>query len=1488
MTQSTHLRRAAALTVALGVLAASARGDEPATAVFPGESKPTAARFAGVRKLIDAKKWPEAVEELQALLTTNGDDLVPLTPQRSVQCRRLCHFYLAGLPPEALKLYRDRADPQARKWLEQAAAARDERLLRRVADEAFCSRPGEQALDLLGDLAFERGDFAEAEHWRRLLLPPPAPAKADAPRDFALYYPDAQADPARTRAKILLDRLHLGVPSWEDELAAYRKDYGAAEGALAGGKGRYADLLRQAADDLKKAGATDAADWPTFGGDASRGRIAASPPRLLRRLGDLCRPSNERRFDLETRKPTDEDEPPPDRAAPASVRNRAMAFQPVFVDGKVFTADARYVTAYDPRTGAARPWYDVTKVNGGFTKDVGGVDLDLKLPAAPDLGYTLTAADGRLYGRFGLQAVREFLPPKDDKDRPQFPESLIASLGLGRPADDGNALWKPVQATAVEDADKGRGFTFFEGAPVVHDGLYCVAATRFENGRAVTQVRAYPADYEAPARWRQDVCETREFAEKDQRYRHHLLTLAGPYFIYCSHSGAVVALDALTGKRVWAVRYPSRGDKTEAGDPSPRGLAPALFADGRVYVAPADSDRLLCLDAVTGATLWSRDRIEAVHLLGVGAGRLIFTTPTGLRAVGAEDGLDAWALPDGGGALAPMGRGLLVGDLVLWPTENGVYAVRQSDGAQPEDPTLLRNIPPGNLLYAGGCLASAGRRTLTLFVPPALRLEEREGESKKEPESAAAALELGRAEADAGLTERALETFVRAERLAAGPPRRKALAAAARAGRHATLLAAAGRAAAARDWEEAEGFFGKAAAPEFPPALRLAALARAAETWRAAHRPVGAVAAWQAILSAEVLRGLPMRDDSGAPWAAAELAETRIAGLIEAYGAKAYEPFEKRAKELSDKAVGDKRAEMIERVAEEFPNAEATRRVLWWIGLVHRDAKRPGAASHALRRQLAVGKRREAIDALGFLADRYEAADCWEDARELWLRLARDYGDEDWMGGGGVVPFPIRKRVQDHFRQTPEFDRKPPPPPALLGRTWEANLPPDEVFVPTDDDPTGPADAPLLSGGAGRLTCRSAETGKVRWRADLPFAPAWAARRRDLIVAAGPGGAAAVNLADGRPEWVLPAPAPAPTFHEEDEAVDGATRAEPLTSYHLLAGRLILVQGDRRILSVDAEAGRVVWHRWVPGAGLRQPAPFGCFFHVCPLNADRLLVQTSGGRRWLLDAATGRRLDEQPTAAEPWPRTPTVVDERAVCVTPDDRTVLMLDASTGNEIWSYAVPGVTTRTGEAPQVAADPDALLIAEPTNLGWRLQRLDRATGKPVWDAPPLLNVLDPAVGDWALDADAAYGVQDGALFCRSLKDGKIVWEGPTDGPPGRWRVRRVGGLLLAHPAGARGAQFQFRWPFGALQWDVSRPPGFETGGFPVLLADTRTGRPVQRLNCAVAPRAVTRLNPLDGAFAPGFRLTAGGDEPPAVRVNGRGAVAVADGRAWGFAAK
>ena len=95
--------------------------------------------------------------------------------------------------------------------------------------------------------------------------------------------------------------------------------------------------------------------------------------------------------------------------------------------------------------------------------------------------------------------------------------------------------------------------------------------------------------------WRTAVCETSESRVGESRYRHHLLTLAGTQIVYCTHNGAVVAIDALTGRRNWAIRYPRRTMDTEE-EP----VREAIFAIWRPCCSPRDGctwlrrTRLVC------------------------------------------------------------------------------------------------------------------------------------------------------------------------------------------------------------------------------------------------------------------------------------------------------------------------------------------------------------------------------------------------------------------------------------------------------------------------------------------------------------------------------------------------------------------------------------------------------------------------------------------------------------------------------------------------------------------------------------------------------------------------------------------------------------------------------------------------------------------------------------------------------------------------------
>ena len=651
--------------------------------------------------------WEQVEEACSYLIHDSGDALVSLpaadessTARTSMQIRRLCHLRLAELPTAALEVHRARVDSEARRLLALGQKNRDSAPLRQLVDELFCSRSGAEALDLLGDLAFERGEFDEARHWWRQLAPLPEDSHL-----HALRFPGRHVDAIRTEAKQILALAFQGSPSQAQvQLNHFHERHPNARGALAGKIGLFSDILQTAIRDMVKAGLANNADpWTTFAGSDARNYIlSACPPARLWEDGPTWHVT------LPT---IDSSRNARDRLGVLPVRNdltRRAAFHPIVVGQQVLLADARSVTSYHLPTGRRLFHYDLKSA---------GLREGRLSHAGPMPRYTLSADGGRVYARLGRQRLAPF--KEGDPDDPSY----LVCLDLAEPdnADRPRELWH-VKAQADE---------FFEGTPLVRAGRAYVALSRSAGKRIVTAIQCY--DALGRLRWSRDVCECPEFEENaTERYRQHLLTWAGGQLVYCTHSGAIVAVDPWTGQSLWAVRYTSRGPVTAEGNPSPRDLAPCVADDGRIFVAPLDSDRLYCLESTTGQVLWECDGSDVVHLLGVAHTRVFLTTRQGLQAVSTTTGLTLWQQPSEG-RLAGLGRGLLAGGWLFWPTQDvnlPLRSVNLADGQQQKgdeespfaepsffDPTQLRPIPAGNLAFGNGCLVVAGTDELVVFVP---------------------------------------------------------------------------------------------------------------------------------------------------------------------------------------------------------------------------------------------------------------------------------------------------------------------------------------------------------------------------------------------------------------------------------------------------------------------------------------------------------------------------------------------------------------------------------------------------------------------------------------------------------------------------------------------------------------------------------------------------------------------------------------------------
>jgi outer membrane protein assembly factor BamB len=1407
-------RRYAWIAVAaLLLLAGSVRAD----VAVPGETGSSLRRLSAVDKLIADAQWAEALDELQKILDDAGDDLVPLNRRWSVRARRLCHQRIAALPADVLRRYREKVDASARKWLEQGEANRDARALRKIIDEAFCSRPGDRALDLLGDLAFERGDFEGAERWWLFITPPAGVAKPERSPD-ALLFPDPQVDVAKVRAKQILARIFRGEQAGlAERLAAYRKEHAQAAGMLAGRKGVYADILKT----LLEAPAAGREDWPTFAGTPTRSRTLELPPGRPNWRIPRTGPTWIHSLDG---KDTDNEELLPTSVKLLAKQTRSLAFHPVIVGNQVFIADARYVRGFNLITGEplARNsrnfvWFDLLT-----QEQLRGASLKLKLPAPADLNYTLTASGDRLYVRMGTQQIGAAVADVNTIG------TFLVCLDRRTP---GRVHW-------IEKANKGEKSTdMFEGAPIVHEGRVYIACVRFEGGGAITSIACHDAETGA-TRWRQpvDICEVHNLKESPTRYCHYLLTLAGTKIVFASHSGAVIALDADTGQRAWAVRYSSRGARTDEGQPSPRAVAPPLFAAGRVFVAPLDYTRVLCLDPDTGKLLWeSEPPAETVHLLGVADDKLIMTTTNDIRGLEVDTGrtLRTWMTPADGGRLPSFGRGLLAAGWVYWPTVDGLRVLDQKTG-EPVDPleapfNYQRNEIRGNLAAADGCLIVADAEKIYAFIPPRHLLEKRREQSKRDPESSAARLQLAVAQADAGLydgDDGALANLAWIEKEAGNQD--SSLLSSVRGIRYQTLLRQAEAASKQRHWDDAASALTAAAQASFPFSDRAQALLLRAALWQEAGLPARAVEAWQEVIALSTAQRARSRSEADR---ASRQAIAQIDRLIKQHGPAVYASFENQANQLLGKEKSDATALKI---ADEYPNSSAAGAALGWLAR-NAEEKDAGRAAeffrHALDRARADKQQAMALAGLGRV---YEQQQCWAAARDAWTRLAR-FGELSLLPDSKETPGAIaRKQLTKAV-----YQRSADPLPVLslpLATRWEIPLPPESrsrLLLPAGDDKDQTCF--FLVDARGNLACLETSTGKARWRHALPFAPTWLGRYADVVIIAGSDAVQGLRLADGGTLW--------------------EHRGLKLAGFGLIGERLFFFENERRLVALDAGLGRRIWERWAPSARVRPVPPGGRFEANYLAGPQRLLVQTSSGSGLILASASGELLHRFDTASEPWPCAPLAVDEHSACVVPDSGRIALIDVDTAKEVWSHPLrkPGLS---GVAPQIHTNGKAIWVLAD---GWVLEQLDALTGSALWTKGDPAWLSGPATA-WSATSDdqAFYFTRDHAIQARSRQDGKSLWEAPLPEQVSGWHIVRTRDQLLVYPSPE---SLHARPPMVLGGYLVSVPSAIAIRHFPVLILNPTDGKLLQRLN---------------------FNVHAGSG---ALQIVGPDVVIMASGKGWGL---
>jgi outer membrane protein assembly factor BamB/tetratricopeptide (TPR) repeat protein len=1297
-------------------------------------------------------------------------------------------------------------DGIAGRWFQEGARLHDREMLRRVIDQAFCSSWGDDALELLGDLAFQDGRFGEALAMYGRLVADKA-GETD-----VLVHPDPSVDLPRIVAKKLLCHAAVGdnIPG-KAQLDEFGRLYPEAAGALAGRKGTYKTILSLAlASDHLSLPAQPDSRWPTFAGSLTRTRVGPGP---------IDVGSTQWRIELEkvwsARQPGFSPRGGGVAVGGPNTPERLLAFHPIVLGDQVIVCDGSRVLAYnlsdrpaESEISGLRPvehaWkYDPENGSQGPQARA----LQIVVPR-----YTLTTVGHKIYARMGGMNAA-FLGGMGNGGRSS---SSIIALDWET---QGKLLWERKSTTIAlpnqpVDRNGNNRTVSFEGTPVADARNVYVAVTDRRE-----QTASYIASFDAETgatRWVHylgtaspdiDVffgmpMQMGMTAPGD--FNHRLLTLDGPTLYYQTNLGAVLAVEAETGATLWVATYP-RQEPSRLGNSSERDLNPAVVHDGRVIVAPSDADAIFAFDAASGRLLWKSDPIaddvKLSHVLGVAKDRLV---ATGNRVLlfDVKTGKLVHAWPDSGKSLEGFGRGLLAGDFIYWPTKSEIQILDQRTALRAEPPIKLEetyHTRGGNLVAGDGYLIVAQADGMVVFCQNSRLIERYRDEIVRSPDRASNYYRLARAAEAIGRDALALSMYEDAASRARSNETIDgiALVAAASDHRFRLLVRLAGQARKAKKWDEASAHLATAARVARSDPERLQSELCLADVLLDAGRPRDAVDICERLLRDERLRSLAVAAADGHRTIRADLfIADRLATIVESHGRDVYSAYDREAVRLFERGKAESDPRLLDEVCRSFPVAQIIPDALLALGSVYESTRRLADATHAYKRLLQMA-RDDDLRAIAIwrLAHVYEARKLFLSARDSYLDLLARFPHVPLKGSD--LSGTVAERVTAELARAPfaQFvgDRPVPGTPIPLARRWHWPGPSGEATRVI----TAVGVAPSLD--AGRLfvvektglRMIDPASGLPRWSADLGGPAVWAGYLSDKLIAATSRQIVALDVGPGAVQWRydlarpgqdVDRPDPFAEVKEGDVAARHDRRGEALSEFHLVKGRVFCLRGQSELLAFDGDTGALDWS-FTSAAGQINPnfliGPDRIVLEVEKPN-QLLVLKTDDGQPILRTA-----LEEN----ERLERVPLLVDEDSVLLVSDRRTVKKFDLNHGQTVWVYRESADLPVNGP-PRLMGDTERLLVLHDGRL---LIRLDPATGSKKWSCPLGYQDLSERPGSMTFDdkrfycvnTESIYGGPRQTIRAISLDDGQGVWSRHLTGPKDTgWSVTLTRNHVIACP--------------------------------------------------------------------------------------------------------
>ncbi|MDA7980438.1 MAG: PQQ-like beta-propeller repeat protein, partial [Pirellulales bacterium] len=294
---------------------------------------------------------------------------------------------------------------------------------------------------------------------------------------------------------------------------------------------------------------------------------------------------------------------------------------------------------------------------------------------------------------------------------------------------DGKLLW-----TLGGPATSGNPLAgaLFLGPPLPLDGvLYCLV--EWNGAIELVAIQPQPDHSSVSVLWKQHLAAAshRYGSQANRRLLGATPSFSDGFLVCPTSSGAVVTVDLSTRSLQWGFKYDqaptillSRAQQIHAGRAANRFDrwmdATAIIKDGRVFLTPPFSNRLYCLDLISGALLWDVPRNQGLFIAATTAEAVFVCGTKQIEVFGIGEGARIATIPFPS-RVAPSGRGLQTIDSYLLPMTNGEIAKIDLAAATMAERISLRGIAGqpgpvvGNLVAFKGSIVSQSLRGVDCF-----------------------------------------------------------------------------------------------------------------------------------------------------------------------------------------------------------------------------------------------------------------------------------------------------------------------------------------------------------------------------------------------------------------------------------------------------------------------------------------------------------------------------------------------------------------------------------------------------------------------------------------------------------------------------------------------------------------------------------------------------------------------------------------------------